>query len=66
MTISNFQRNYNFTDGELRMFLSNLCNFMTRDLSDLAIFGVTALSVKSLETLGNTFEVLPLKQYKRY
>ncbi len=35
MAISNEQRAYNMIDADLIMFTSNLCNNMTRDLSDL-------------------------------
>ena len=45
MAISKEQRVYNMMDADLIMFTSNLCNTMTRDLSDLGVFGVTSLNV---------------------
>ena len=59
MAISNTPRNYNMPDAELCMFTSNLCNTMTRDLADLADFGITALKITALKALGDAFEVLP-------
>ncbi len=53
------KRNYNMTDAELCMFTSNLCNTMTRDLSDLSAFGVTAPKIASLKALCDAFEVYP-------
>ncbi|MCX6152714.1 MAG: hypothetical protein NT007_00995 [Candidatus Kapabacteria bacterium] len=59
MATANNPRNYNLSDSELCMFTSNLCDTMTRDLSDLAAFGITALAVTNLNTLGDAFEVFP-------
>ena len=53
------QRNYNITDAELCMFTSNLCITMTRDLADLADFGITAPKIAALKALGDAFEILP-------
>ena len=53
------KRNYNMTDAELCMFTSNLCNTMTRDLTDLADFGITAPKIAALKALGDAFEILP-------
>ncbi|MEI6091443.1 MAG: fibronectin type III domain-containing protein [bacterium] len=53
------QRNYNITDAELCMFTSNLCITMTRDLLDLADFGITAPKIAALKALGDAFEILP-------
>ncbi|MCX6153078.1 MAG: hypothetical protein NT007_02835 [Candidatus Kapabacteria bacterium] len=47
------------TDAELCMFTSNLCLTMTRDLTDLAAFGITAPKIVALKALGDAFEVLP-------
>ena len=59
MALSNAPRNYNMSDAELCMFTSNLCNTMTRDLTDLADFGITAPKIAALKALGDAFEVLP-------
>lgn len=59
MNTVSIQRNYNMTDAELCMFTSNLCNTMTRDLSDLSDFGITASKISSLKDLCDAFEVYP-------
>ena len=59
MALSNAPRNYNMSDAELCMFTSNLCNTMTRDLTDLADFGITAPKIAALKALGDAFEILP-------
>jgi hypothetical protein len=41
-------RNYNMSDAELCMFTSKLCITMTRDLTDLADFGITAPKIRAL------------------
>jgi hypothetical protein len=53
------QREYRFTNADLCMFTSNLCNTLTRDLSDLIEFGITAPKIAALKALGDAFEVLP-------
>lgn len=59
MTNNNERRSYNLLDADLCMYVSNLCNYMTRDLTDLSIFGVTAAKITALKALGNTFEAFP-------
>ncbi|MCX6153128.1 MAG: hypothetical protein NT007_03095 [Candidatus Kapabacteria bacterium] len=59
MAISKDKRMYSMLDADLCMFTSNLCNFMTRDLSDLAVFGITSLAVTNLDALCDAFEILP-------
>ena len=59
MTTLLIKRNYIMSDAELCMFTSNLCNTMTRDLADLADFGITAPKIAALKALGDAFEVLP-------
>jgi hypothetical protein len=59
MAVVIFQRNYNLLDAELCMFVSNLCNFLTRDLSDFASFGLTTAKIASFKALGDAFEVFP-------
>ena len=59
MPNNNNQRVYNMLDAELCMFTSNLCNVLTRDLSDLAVFGLTAAKIASLKALGDAFELFP-------
>ena len=41
MPNNNNQRVYNMLDAELCMFTSNLCNVLTLDLIDFAIYGLT-------------------------
>ena len=53
------QRNYNLTDAELCMYTSNLCMYLTRDLSELSIFGVSEPKITALKALGDAFEVFP-------
>jgi len=59
MALTIIPRNYNMSDAELCMFTSNLCNTMTRDLTDLADFGITAPKIAALKALGDAFEILP-------
>ena len=59
MADSSEQRNYNLTDAELCMYTSNLCVFLTRDLSELSVFGVSAAKITALKALGDAFEVFP-------
>lgn len=59
MANSSEQRNYNLTDAELCMYTSNLCMYLTRDLADLSIFGVSAAKITALKALGDAFEVFP-------
>ena len=60
MAITSDQRNYNMTDAELCMFTSNLCNFLFRDVSDLAPYGLTEDKINELKDLGDAFEVFPV------
>ena len=59
MISQNEFRNYKLTDPELCMYTSNLCMYLTRDLSELSIFGVTAPKIAALKALGDAFEVFP-------
>ncbi|OGU58328.1 MAG: hypothetical protein A2X64_09930 [Ignavibacteria bacterium GWF2_33_9] len=59
MALTNIPRNYNLPDADLCMFTSNLCNTMTRDLTDLTAFGITALKITALKALGDAFEIFP-------
>jgi hypothetical protein len=59
MALSNIQRNYNLPDADLCMFTSNLCNTMTRDLTDLTPFGIEVLKITALKALGDAFEIFP-------
>ena len=52
-------RDYRLTDSELSMYCSNLCNFLTRDLSDFAPLGLTAPKIAELKALGDELEVFP-------
>jgi len=53
------QRNYNLTDAELCMAVSNLCNTLTRDISDLEPFGISEAKITSFKALGDAFELFP-------
>ena len=47
------QRNYNLTDTELCMAVSNLCNALTRDMTDIENFGISEGKITSLKALGD-------------
>ena len=51
-------RTYSMSDADLAQFTTNLAGFLTRDLADLADFGMTAAKITALQTLQNAFEVL--------
>ncbi|MCX6155996.1 MAG: hypothetical protein NT007_17755 [Candidatus Kapabacteria bacterium] len=57
------QRDYRFTDPDLTNFTQHVCDSMTRDMSNLAVFGVTALAVTNLQTLCDAFEIFPTDDY---
>ena len=59
MAVQSDMRDYRMLDAELCMFTSNLCNDLTRDLTDLTPFGLTAPKIAALKALGDAFEVLP-------
>ena len=44
------QRIYNLTDAELITFTTSLVNYLTRDLSDFALYGLTAEKITQLKT----------------
>ena len=52
-------REFNMSDSDLYMFVSNLVNDMTRDVSFFGAFGITTLKITNLETLNNAFVALP-------
>jgi hypothetical protein len=47
------------TDADLAQFVTNLCAFLTRDLTDLAVFGINSMGIAALQALQNDFEVYP-------
>ena len=51
-------RTYNMSDPDLAQFTTNLAGFLTRDLANLAEFGMTAAKITALVDLQNAFEVL--------
>ena len=63
MADTNVQRTYRMTDAELCMFVSNLVNIMTRDLTDLSPFGITAPKITAFKALGDAFEVFPTDDF---
>ena len=54
------KRDYTITDSELTVFSQQLCGYITRDLSEFTIYGVTAANVTALKALGDVFEYFPL------
>ncbi|MCX6154157.1 MAG: hypothetical protein NT007_08355 [Candidatus Kapabacteria bacterium] len=65
MASGSFKRNYNLTDSELGLFSLELCSNMTRDLSNLAVFGITSLAVTSLQSICVSFQNLPTDEEYR-
>lgn len=65
MAKSEIKRNYRMTDAELCMFTSNLCNVLTRDLTDLAAYGIDAAKVTALKNMGDEFEATQTDDYYR-
>lgn len=59
MALKPARRDYSMLDAELCMFTSSLCDSLTRDLADLAAFGMTAPKIASLKALGDAFEIFP-------
>ena len=59
MAISNYEREYNMSDADLCMFVSNMLGFMNRDETEFASYGVDAGDISDFEALGNEFEVFP-------
>lgn len=57
------RRNYNMTDAELCSFASSLAGIMTRDIADLAPFGITAATIASFKALVDAFEMFPSDDY---
>lgn len=52
-------RKYNMSDAQLCMFVSNLCNTLTRDLPDMIRFGLSAEKIAEFKALGDAFENFP-------
>ena len=59
MATIDVKRNYTMIDAELSMFASDLCVRLTRDLSDVSVFGVQASSISALKAIGDAFEIFP-------
>ena len=59
MSATIVSRNYNLTDAELITFTTSLVNYLTRDLSDFALYGLTAEKITQLKTSNQQFEVFP-------
>ena len=59
MDQTQFNRDYKITDSELSEFSGLLCTYMTRDLSEFIIYGVTAEDISALRTLQENFENFP-------
>ena len=50
------QRSFNMSFNDLISITKNFCVVLTRDLTDLAIFGLTAAKITSLSSLVDDFE----------
>jgi hypothetical protein len=50
---------YNFSNADLMQLASNYVTFMTRDTTEFAVRGVTAIDITDFQALGNAFEVFP-------
>ncbi|MHA1342220.1 MAG: hypothetical protein ACTSO2_19790 [Promethearchaeota archaeon] len=59
MVESEAQRDFNLSDAELAQFVGDLCNFITRDISEFGGYSILAADVTALVALGNAFEVFP-------
>ena len=63
MRSQNVIREYRMSDSELCLLTAKICMFLTRDLTDLQDFGVTAQKITDLKTLANEFEYFPDDEY---
>ena len=59
MSTSSDSKSFALSYPDLCMFTSNLCITLTRDLTDLAPFAITAPKIAALKALGDAFEVFP-------
>ena len=59
MAMSDTKRDYTMTDAELCMFVSNLCNTITRDTTEFTDYSVDATTVSDLKALCDDFEDFP-------
>ena len=59
MTAIVVNRNYNLQDNELIIFANSLINYLTRDLTDFVVFGLTAEKIAALKTQKEQFEAFP-------
>lgn len=59
MITSASQRGFNMPNADLINYSNNLIGFLTRDLSDLSDFGVTAIAITDLQTLKESFADFP-------
>jgi hypothetical protein len=59
MILSELERDYNMTDADLCMFVSNLVGFMNRDILQFENWGADAAAISALEARGDAFETFP-------
>lgn len=52
-------RKYNFSDADFIIFCNTLSSVMTRDLAEMAIYGITSDTISDFEDLVNAFQALP-------
>ena len=62
MALSSSARYYSMSDADLCMFVSNLVNFIIRDATEFAVYGVSPADTTAFKALGDAFEVFPTDQ----
>ena len=63
MRSQNIPRDYRMNDSEMCFLASKICSYLTRDLSDLQDFGITALKISTLKALISDFQNFPDDDY---
>ena len=63
MRSQNVPRDYKMNDSEMCFLASKICSYLTRDLSDLQDFGITALKISTLKALISDFQNFPDDDY---
>ena len=59
MALSDTKREYTMSNAELCMFVSNLCNTITRDTTEFTDYSVDAATVTDLKALCDDFGDFP-------
>lgn len=63
MASNEVRRNYTMSNAELCMICSNLISVLNRDLTEMAVFGVTTTTISSFKAKGDAFEVFPTDDF---